>query len=81
MIDEQEQAGPDLPTTLRKLVDELGRVRVLGLLRLHEAELETLHACVAAGRPARRQSHRASVGSRRPSSACCTPWCWASTGN
>ncbi|MDX2528984.1 macro domain-containing protein [Streptomyces europaeiscabiei] len=49
MIDEQEQAGPDLPTTLRKLVDELGRVRALGLLRLHEAELETLHA-LAAGR-------------------------------
>lgn len=47
MIDEQEQAGPDLPTTLRKLVDELGRVRALGLLRLHEAELETLHALVA----------------------------------
>ncbi|WP_327723312.1 hypothetical protein [Streptomyces europaeiscabiei] len=51
MIDEQEQAGPDLPTTLRKLVDELGRVRVLGLLRLHEAELETLHACVAGRSP------------------------------
>ncbi|WP_371582300.1 macro domain-containing protein [Streptomyces sp. NBC_01314] len=51
MTDEQPHAGPDLPTTLRRLVDELGRVRALGLLRLHEAELETLYACVAGRSP------------------------------
>ncbi|MFJ1668691.1 macro domain-containing protein [Streptomyces bottropensis] len=51
MIDEQAHTGPDLPTTLGKLVDELGRVRALGLLRLHEAELETLSACVAGRSP------------------------------
>ena len=37
MTDEQEQAGPDVPSVVHKLVDELGRVRALGLLRLHEA--------------------------------------------
>ncbi|MBP5918599.1 hypothetical protein PV332_27180 [Streptomyces scabiei] len=47
MIDEQAHTGPDLPTTLHRLVDELGRVRALGLLRLHEARLETLAAYIA----------------------------------
>ncbi|MEU1557725.1 macro domain-containing protein [Streptomyces scabiei] len=47
MSDEQAHTGPDLPTTLHRLVDELGRVRALGLLRLHEARLETLAAYAA----------------------------------
>lgn len=51
MIDEQAHTGPDLPTTLHRLVDELGRVRALGLLRLHEARLETLAACAAGRSP------------------------------
>jgi O-acetyl-ADP-ribose deacetylase (regulator of RNase III) len=51
VIDEQAHAGADLPTTLRKLVEELGRVRALGLLRLHEAEVETLYACAAGRSP------------------------------
>ncbi|MEE1764979.1 macro domain-containing protein [Streptomyces sp. SP18BB07] len=51
MTDEQEQADPDVSTASHKLVDELGRVRALGLLRLHEAKLETLYACVAARTP------------------------------
>jgi O-acetyl-ADP-ribose deacetylase (regulator of RNase III) len=47
VIDEQAHSGPGLPTPLHRLVDELGRVRALGLLRLHEARLETLAACAA----------------------------------
>lgn len=50
MNDEQEHAGPGLPTEPHKLVEELGRVRALGLLRLHEAELETLHTYVGGDR-------------------------------
>ncbi|WP_216586812.1 macro domain-containing protein [Streptomyces brasiliscabiei] len=50
MSDELEHAGPDLTTALPRLVDELGRVRALGLPRLHEAELETLRSCVAGER-------------------------------
>ncbi|MFM9590350.1 hypothetical protein ACKI1J_23285 [Streptomyces scabiei] len=47
MTEQQTRTGPDLPTALHRLVDELGRVRALGLLRLHEARLETLAACAA----------------------------------
>ncbi|QFQ95544.1 hypothetical protein F9278_04365 [Streptomyces phaeolivaceus] len=50
MSEEQEHARPDLPTELDRLVEELGRVRALGLPRLHEAELATLRSRVADGR-------------------------------
>ncbi|WP_217177542.1 macro domain-containing protein [Streptomyces sp. AC495_CC817] len=65
MTDEQERAALGVPTVLDRLVDELGRVRALGLLRLHEAELDTLHACVAGRTPGAETAETASAPDAR----------------